>query len=378
MSSYNSRKLRTESYFELMDYRLIVPVILITLIGLYVLNIVLSLGYGSGIYPGNFKRQLIAVLIGVVLASLISLLDSSAIKLFGYLIYSASVVLLIYVKIDGYVIEETGSDSWVQLPFVGNFQPSELAKAAIVILVANHLGDIRQGKTTLFSGLLKAFGIAMVPLFLIIREPDFGSAFVIIVMLTAMVFVWGIARKYILMAVSMIAVALPLMWIFYFADYQKQRIITFIFPSHDNSDNYHLNQALKAISSGGLAGNAFDTSVPVKESDFIFTAVAEKTGLIGVIILLGLIIYFMVHSISLAYRVSEMDFASSYLVVGLTAGFAFHFIENMGMNIGLMPITGIPLPFVSYGGSSMIVNYIAVGVMLNVSMNYRQFIEGAR
>lgn len=378
MSSYNSRKLRTESYFELMDYRLVVPVLLITAIGLYVLNNVLSIGYGSGTYPGNFKRQIIAVLIGLVVALVISLLDHSAIKLLGYITYAFSLLLLIYVKIDGYVIEGTGSDSWVQLPFFGNFQPSELAKAAIVILVAHELGDIRKGKTTLYAGIGRAMGFAFVPLFLIAREPDFGTAFVILVMLTTMIFVWGIARRYIILAISVIAAALPLLWLFYFADYQKRRIITFIFPSHDNSDNYHINQAIKAISSGGLAGNPYDTSVPVKESDFIFTAVAEKTGLIGVVVLLVLIVYFMFHAVNLAYSVSDMDYSSAYLVIGLTAGFAFHFIENMGMNIGIMPITGIPLPFVSYGGSSMIVNFISVGLMLNISMNFRQFVEGAR
>ncbi len=364
---------RTESFFDLIDYGILIPVILITFIGLYVLNIVLAAGYGSGDYPSNLLRQGIAVMIGFVLAILICLLDIPTLRLLGYVIYAVALVLLLLVKVDGYVVPGTGADSWVRLPLLGSFQPSELAKAGIALTVAEQFAEIKEQRKSVLAGLSCIALLCAVPLALIITEPDFGTAFVIVLMITAMLFVWGLSWRWIIGLSLGAVISLPLMWFFFFAEYQKKRILTFLFPGHNAADDYHIKQALAAIRTGGLTGSKIDTPVPVKESDFIFTAVAEYLGFIGIAVLLLLIVIFMVRSIKLAVQVVEMDWMCSYVLVGLLTGLAFHYLENMGMNIGLLPITGIPLPFVSYGGSSMIVNYISLGIILNVAINFKQW-----
>ena len=166
-------------------------------------------------------------------------------------------------------------------------------------------------------------------------------------------------------------ITIPLAWNFYLDTYQKNRIMTFLFPGHDPNSDYHIEQALKAVSSGGIAGKEgmVDIPVPVKESDFIFSAISEYLGFIGTTFLIILIIVFLIRSVYIAVKIAEHDLSSSYMMIGLVAIQGFHFVENMGMNVGVLPITGIPLPYISSGGSSMVVNYIILGLMLNISIN---------
>ena len=148
--------------------------------------------------------------------------------------------------------------------------------------------------------------------------------------------------------------------------------MTFLFRGYDKSASYHIDQSLAAVASGGLAGNPGGTvSVPVKESDFIFPAISEQLGLIGTSLVILLALYFIVHTIRVASQVAERAPDESYIMVALISGLAFHFIENMGMTVGLLPITGIPLPFISYGGSAMISSFLLLGVLLNYSLNHR-------
>lgn len=192
-------------------------------------------------------------------------------------------------------------------------------------------------------------------------------------MVLVMIFVFGLKWRYIITGGAVGIVALPLAWQFYLDEYQKNRIMTFLFPGHDPNSNYHIEQSLKAVASGGITGrgSGVDIPVPVKESDFIFSAISEYTGFIGTTLVLILIVIFLFRAIQIAIRMSEYDLASSYLMMGLVAVQGFHFIENIGMNVGVLPITGIPLPFISSGGSSMVVNYFMFGLMLSISINYQ-------
>lgn len=363
---------RSESYFELLDYWLLIPVLLMTLIGLYVLSQVYQAGYGSGTYPGNFIKQIGAVLIGLLLAILISLIDLPALRLVGYAIYGLSVFLLIVVHIDSYSLAElTGADSWIRFPLFGTFQPSELAKVGIAMVFGNILADLKNKQIELLRGIIYGVLICGIPMFLITREPDFGTFFIIFLMILVMVFVYGLKWRYIITGGVIGIVAIPLAWNFYLDIYQKNRILTFLFPGHDASSDYHIEQALKAVSSGGIAGKGSigDIPVPVKESDFIFAAISEHLGFIGTTFLIILIVVFLIRSIYVAVQMAKYDLSTSYMTIGLVAVQGFHFIENIGMNVGVLPITGIPLPYISSGGSSMVVNYIILGLMLNISIN---------
>ena len=160
-----------------------------------------------------------------------------------------------------------------------------------------------------------------------------------------------------------------MIWSFYLKPYQKKRILSLIFEGSDPVSEWNLVQSKAAIASGGLTGNhtGILVKVPVKESDFIYSAVSERMGFIGTTAILLLAFFFLVRCLYVASKSSRK--AYSYIVVGLTGSYAFHFIENMGMCVGLLPITGIPLPFVSMGGTAMMVNFISLGFILNISMD---------
>ena len=362
-------KLRGRDGLKTVDYYLVVPILTMTIIGLYVLQKVLSKGYAA--YPGNYYRQIVATVAGIIGALILCVLDSHFMKIIGRAIYAASLFLLILVPIDGYSLKVTwGADSWLNLPVIGNFQPSELAKIGLVMVAA----DIFEKMTNKEYSILKGFGImALVyapPMLLILTQPDFGTAMVIVFTFVCMLFVWGVRYRYFLLAFStFVVIIVPAVWMFYLEPYQKNRILSLVFQGSDPRSEYNLMQSKYAIMSGGLTGNhtGILTSVPVKESDFIFAAISEHMGFIGTTAVIILAFFFLGRCLYVAAKIPSKT--ASYTITGLTGYFAFHFIENMGMAVGLLPITGIPLPFISLGGTAMLINYLAFGVILNYSMS---------
>ena len=351
------------------DFWLIIPILSITTIGLYVLNLVLSQGYEG--YPTIFYKQVIAAVIGMLIAFFICLLDTQFMKLIGWILYGVSILLLIWVIIDGFTLQDKwGADAWMQLPFLGTFQPSELTKIGLVIVTSYILEDMGTKAISMIRGWVYLAMIYGVPLLLIMKQPDFGTAMVIIFSFVCMLFIWNLKYRYFLLAISgLIVVVIPLVWNFYLEPFQKKRILSLIFEGSDPVSEWNLVQSKEAIASGGLTGNHTGVlvKVPVKESDFIYSAVSERMGFIGTTAILVLAFFFLVRCLYVASKSSRK--AYSYIIVGLTGSYAFHFIENMGMCVGLLPITGIPLPFVSMGGTAMMVNFISLGFILNISMD---------
>ncbi len=359
---------KLDLYFKVLDYWILVPILSISIIGLFVLSKVLATGYeGNGF--AILTKQAGAVFIGIIIAFLLCLIETPTMKLVAIVVYGFSVLLLILVLVDGFSLEaKTGADSWLQLPVIGTFQPSELAKVGIVMISSYYFANLKSGRNAVWKNVLMLAAIFGIPVLLILLQTDLGAVLVIIFIFCCMAFIYGIPYRYIFLTISMGVVALPLVWSFYLQPYQKNRILTFLYPGFNPESAYHIEQAKMAIRSGGITGSTLTTpvSVPVKESDFIYTAVAERLGFIGTSILLILIFLFILRSIYIASKVNEWP--SSYMISGITAMFAFHFVENLGMCVGLMPITGIPLPFVSLGGSAMIVNFFALGIILSISM----------
>ncbi|MBR2750975.1 MAG: rod shape-determining protein RodA [Clostridiales bacterium] len=351
------------------DYWLVIPILSITTIGLYVLNLVLSKGFKD--YPMIFYKQVIAVVMGVVIAMVICLLDTQFMKMIGWILYAVSILLLIWVRIDGFTLaDQWGADSWMQLPFLGTFQPSELTKIGLVIVSSYILEDMGQKVISMVRGWVYLALVYAPPMLLIFKQPDFGTAMVIVFSFVCMLFIWNLKYRYFFLAISGVVVGvLPIVWNFYLAPYQKKRILSLIFEGSDPVSEYNLIQSKAAIASGGLTGNhtGILVNVPVKQSDFIYSAVSERMGFIGTTAIVVLAFFFLLRCLYVASRAARK--AYSYIVVGLTASYAFHFIENMGMCVGLLPITGIPLPFVSHGGTAMMVNFISLGFILNVSMD---------
>ena len=362
-------RLRGKDGLKAVDYYLVVPVLTMTIIGLYVLQKVLSKGYAA--YPGNYYRQIVATVGGVIAALIISLLDEHLLKVVGRIIYAAALFLLILVPIDGYSLAGTwGADSWLKLPVIGNFQPSELAKIGLVMLAADIFEQMHNKEITMLKGFGKMAAVYAPPMLLILAQPDFGTAMVIVFTFICMLFAWGVRYRYFLLAFSsFIVIVVPLVWTFYLKPYQKERILSLLFQGSSPQSEYNLQQSKMAIASGGLGGNhtGILTPVPVKESDFIFAAISEHMVFIGTTTVIILAFFFLCRSLYVAAKVKSKS--ASYMMTGFTGYFAFHFIENMGMAVGLLPITGIPLPFMSLGGTAMLINFIAFGVMLNISIN---------
>ena len=362
-------RLRGRDGLKTVDYYLVIPVLALTIIGLYVLQRVLSKGYAA--YPGNYYRQIAATAAGITAAFIISLLDEHLLKVLGRILYAASLFLLLLVPIDGYSLaDKWGADSWLNLPVIGNFQPSELAKIGLIMVAADIFESMHNKEYTL----LKGFGIMAAfyapPMLLILSQPDFGTAMVIMFTFICMLFTWGVRYRYFLLAFSsFVVIVVPVVWFFYLKPYQKDRILSLVFQGSSPRSEYNLRQSQLAIMSGGLTGNhtGILTPVPVKESDFIFAAISEHMGFIGTTTVVILAFFFLCRCLYIAAKSKSKS--ASYMLTGLTGYFAFHFIENMGMAVGLLPITGIPLPFISYGGTAMLINYLAFGVILNISMS---------
>ena len=364
-------KLRNTQYFRKVDYYLIVPIFLITVIGLYVLNQVLKDGYEA--YPNNLYRQAAAAVIGMAIAAFLCVMDTQILRAFGWAIYGGALFLLILVPIDGYDLTwKWGADSWLNLPVIGNVQPSELMKIGLAMAAADIFERIHEKKVSMLKGMGLLALTYGPPMLLILNQPDTGTAMVIMFSFACIVFVWGMKYRYFLLSASgIIVIGLPLAWNFYLKDFQKKRILSLVFEGTSPESEWNLVQSKAAIASGGLSGNhtGILVTVPVKESDFIFSATSEHLGFIGTTAIILLAFFFLCRCLFVASRASRP--AYSYMIVGLTASFAFHYIENMGMAVGLLPITGIPLPFVSYGGTAMLVNYISFGIILNISMELK-------
>ena len=362
-------RLRGKDGLKAVDYYLVVPVLTMTIIGLYVLQKVLSKGYAA--YPGNYYRQIVATVGGVICALIISLLDEHLLKALGMIIYAVALFLLVLVPIDGYSLAGTwGADSWLKLPVIGNFQPSELAKIGLVMLAADIFEQMHNKEVTMLKGFGKMAAVYAPPMLLILAQPDFGTAMVIVFTFICMLFAWGVRYRYFLLAFSsFVVIVVPLVWSFYLKPYQKERILSLLFQGSSPQSEYNLQQSQLAIASGGLSGNhtGILTPVPVKESDFIFAAISEHMGFIGTTTVIILAFFFLCRCLYVAAKVKSKS--CSYMMTGFTGYFAFHFIENMGMAVGLLPITGIPLPFMSLGGTAMLINFMAFGVMLNISIN---------
>jgi len=355
-----------ESFFGALDYWLLVPVLLISAMGLYALSGVLYPDYANA--SAVFVKQAGAVMGGVTIAIVLCLLDIPTLKLLGWATYGVGLVLLALVLVDGYRLPGASADSWLSIPLIGTLQPSEIAKAGLAMASAFVFEDMKTKRITYPAGVLRIAAIFLPVLALIYKQPDFGTMIVVVFMLVCMVFTWGIRLRYFLITVSTAILAAIPIFLFVLKTFQRNRLLAFLFPGLDPTMAYQVDQSRLAIGSGGLIGNLTGTSVtvPVKASDFIYAGLAERMGFVGTTALVVFVFFFLARAFYVASHAPTP--ATSYMAAGISAVFAFHFIENLGMNVGLMPVTGIPLPFVSLGGTAMVVNFFSLGILLAISM----------
>lgn len=340
----------------------------------------------------NFTaKQIQWYVIGAIAVVAVMIIDFDRYKQIAWYLYGFAIVLLLGLEfeIPGAVTIK-GATAWYDIPGIGRFQPSEITKLILILVIArlivnhNEKYPIRTPREDLLL-LGKIFGAALPPLLLIAREPDLGNTMVISAMIAAMILVSGVRWRFIFgLAGIVIATGAVLVYI-YFAhtaffkehilkEYQLDRFYGWLAPYEYETQGYQLRQSLLATGSGEMTGKGWkegEVYFPEPHTDFIFTNIAEQFGFIGgsvVISLFFLLIYRMIH-----IALESNDPFGSYICAGTIGMFTFQVFQNIGMTIGLLPITGITLPLVSYGGSSLLTYMIAIGFVLNVRSRTKTF-----
>ncbi|MGI6622375.1 MAG: FtsW/RodA/SpoVE family cell cycle protein [Acetivibrionales bacterium] len=362
-------KNKSHSILKNIDWMIIVTVLLLNTLGLIAVKSVSN----HLNQPSLFTKQLIASIIGIGCMSLIMLLDYKDFRILSALAYIGTIFLLILVLIIGKGKEETGTQGWIDLG-PASFQPSELGKITMTIVAALFLEKIKQGNGGLNYIWLAGSAASLVGL--VMLQPDFGTSVVYVFMLACMIFVFGIKYRIIFICLGALIVSLPVLWFSVlekvFEEFQIDRILSFFNPeAYARTTDYQVRMAIRFIGSGMLTGVEPGTekaaqTVPEAATDSIFAVIGEEWGFIGAVLLVALFVVLLLRCLYVA-RFAKDNFGS-YIVIGLMSMFLFHFVENVGMNIRMLPVTGIPLPFISYGGTSVIVNYIAIGIIISISM----------
>lgn len=323
--------------------------------------------------PANIVKQAIGLVIGSIAMVILSLIDYKDLRILGLPAYCFSTFLLILVLIVGTGAEETGTQGWLDLKFF-TYQPSELGKVTFVLVVALYLEHIVM-KTGKFN-YPKLLFFSAVPIILILMQPDIGTSLVYVFIFLCMIFFAGIPYKYIFVGLG--AGISSILLVYYTGAYQlfpkhmQDRFISFFNRGQDPlGKDFQVIRAIQYTGSGQLWGRSWGNgwaaeSVPFAQTDFIFSVVAEELGFVGAAALILLFLIFFARCIYIAWYSRERY--GSYVVMGLTAMIFAHFMENIGMNIGLLPVTGIPLPFISYGVSAVTTNLMAVGIILSISL----------
>lgn len=351
------------------DFILLIAVFLLILIGLLsIYSIGLSNAETKMIF---FNRQLIFALSGIVLLFLFAFIDYRFLKSYYKTFLSVTFLLLFAVLIVGGIIR--GTSSWFYF-FGFQFQPVELAKIVLVIFLASYLSNKAKefySWKPIITSAIASFAIIS----LVVLQPDIGSAFILFIIWFMMILFTNISKKKIMIITFLIIIILSAGWFVFFKDYQKDRIITFLNPKQDPLGvGYNLSQSIIAIGSGQLTGRGFGLGsqsqlnfLPEQRTDFIFAVISEEFGLLGSTLTIILIIILFFRMIVIIRKTND-NFAV-FLVLGFLIMFFTQSILNMAMNAGIAPIIGLPLPFVSYGGSSLWMSLIAIGILESIVLH---------
>ncbi len=323
-----------------------------------------------------YQRQIIWVLIGLLFFFLASGFNYRRLWDVVYIFYAAVLLLLFLVFILGIV--RLGAQRWLKFAWF-NFQPSEVAKLVMAVFLAKYyskksLYDISSPVKNfgLWKAFILPFLFVAIPVGLIIEQPDLGSGLLVIFLFLTIIFLAEVKIRYLVMLITLALLAMPILWHF-LRDYQKDRLMVFINPNIDPlGAGYTVIQSKIAIGSGWIFGKGWLSGtqsqlhfLPEAHTDFIFSSFAEEWGLFGCVILLGL--YYLLIRQGLAIALKTRDDFGRLLAMGITLMLGIQVCVNIAMNLGLAPIVGVPLPLMSYGGSSMLVTFIALGILANIS-----------
>jgi rod shape determining protein RodA len=348
------------------------PILLVTSLALTAFGILAVYIAGSDDREAYALNQSLGFVFGLAAAVPLALMDYRRLKSYLPLLYGVTIVMLLAVLVMG--ISAKGAQRWIDIGPV-QVQPSEFAKLLMVVVLAGYFADHRLSENTTF---LKAVGILSIPGLLVFAQPDLGTALVFGAIFFVMAFVGG-AKLYqigalVISAVVMAALALKLGIL---EEYQIARLTAFLDPTGITDEGYQVFQSKLAIGSGGVTGKGLDATtlanlgfLPEDHTDFIFSNLAERTGFVGGILLLGL--FFVLVWRMLHVATVSRDRFGVLIAVGIATIFLFHVFVNIGMTMGLMPVTGIPLPFISYGRSNLVISVISLGLLQSVAIRSKR------
>ena len=323
--------------------------------------------YGDGTY--FFRKQLIAMGAGVIALIACSIMPTALYRRFAYPLLALSLILLVMVLIPGIGVSRGGARRWIMFPGFA-FQPSELAKLSIVLYLAHSMAKKEQLIRTFSVGVLPHLIVSGAIAGLLLLEPDFGTALILTMLLYFMLFMGGVRVSHLLCTALW---ALPaLAYVMMTAEYRLRRLMSFLDPWSDPAGSgFHVIQSLIAFGSGQLFGRGLGESrqkllyLPEAHTDFVYSVIGEELGLFGALVVLGLFGVIIVRGLQLTTKIEEPF--DQYLAFGLTVLLGLQALIHMGVVMGLMPTKGLVLPFISYGGSAMMINLMEAGILLGLS-----------
>ena len=333
--------------------------------------------FDAGAQTSYFHAQIVWSMIGISSLLIVFSVHYRHFRASSYFFYGATAALLVLVLVMGRKV--AGHQSWLQLGPV-SLQPTEIAKLGLIFGLSRYLALFRTSpKGAAFRELIPSFLLFLLPTGLVILQGDLGSSLFFGLIFVTMMLIHGVRWQVLVSMLVLFLLAATLAYFFFFSPYQKNRILTFLNPEMDRrGSGYHLIQSKIAVGSGGWVGKGYLRGkthklhfIPERHTDFIFPVLAEEWGFLGsalVLISFGLLLFL---GVNVAARAN--DRFSFFLSVGVCALFFWHLVVNLGGVLGLMPLTGVPLPFFSYGGSALMTNWIGIGILLNVSMRRFMF-----
>jgi rod shape determining protein RodA len=324
-------------------------------------------------FAGAHVKQVYWILGGIAVMLLVSLINYQAMLEQVHWMYIVSLASLISVLIFGQ--KYLGARRWIKMPGGNHFQPSEWVKLILILAMARYFAEMRQRELS-WPDFIKAGMIVGVPMLMVLAQPDLGTALTYMPVAIMGLFLGGVRLKQAVTVLVLAALMLPVGW-HVLKPYQRERLTSFMNPDADKQGSgYQVIQSQIAVGSGGIWGKAEATQthlayLPVPQTDFIFAAFSEEHGFVGA---LGvLLLYFIVLMRLTQNAQTAPDRAGAFVVMGVVAVLSFHILINVGMVVGFMPVTGIPLPLMSYGGSSVLFMFLALGIVMNVRM--RRFVN---
>ena len=327
-------------------------------------------------FIGFQTKQLYWIIGGLILMFLASMVNYQALLENVHWFYIASIVSLLAVAAVGTRV--LGAKRWIKLPGGQHFQPSEWIKLVLILALAKYFSDLA-GRDVGFRDIIKAFFIVAVPMAMVLKQPDLGTSLTYIPVLICALFLGGIKFKHAISILLLGTLMIYPVWRWGLKPYQKARLTSFSEPEADpRGSGYQIQKSLIAVGSGGLTGKGSmkgsqtqGAFIPIPYTDFIFAAYAEEHGFVGCLVVL--LLYFILLMRLIQNAQSAPDRAGTLIIMGVVAVLVFHILVNVGMVVGYMPVTGIPLPLMSYGGSSILFTFLALGIVNNIRM--RRFVN---